>query len=121
MAESKRLKIYNLTKGRCFYCGCKLDIKYFHMDHFIPKQAGGKSKGNLVPCCHDCNLSKGSLPLDYFRDKIQGLLTETHHGRLIANYYGIKPTPIKFFFEEVDDGDIQNNINEFLDGQQGCR
>lgn len=117
---AKRETIYMITKGHCFYCGCDLDINDFHTDHFFPKQKGGKQKENLVPCCKDCNLCKSNLSLDEFRNKISGFVTNTHHGRMIAKYYRIQPKEIKFYFEGVTDGDIQNNINEFLDRQQGC-
>ena len=113
----KRETVYAITKGKCFYCGCELDIDDFHMDHFYPKQKGGKAKSNLVPCCRDCNLCKSNLSLEAFRLKISRFIKDTHHGRIISKYYGVADKPIRFFFEEVSDGDIQNNINELLDRQ----
>lgn len=121
MSERKRASVYKITKGKCFYCGCNLDKDNFHMDHFCSKQAGGRIKDNLVPCCPDCNLSKGAFPVEAFREKIQTMIVNTHCGRVISKYYRVKPKPIKFFFEETKDGDIQNNINELLDRQQGGR
>lgn len=92
-----------------------MDPNDFHMDHFFPKEKGGQRKKNLVPSCQDCNLSKSNLSIEEFRDKINRLIPDTHRGRMISKYYGVKKAPIKFFFEEVTDGDIQNNINELLD------
>lgn len=114
---SKRQNVFEMTHGRCFYCGCKLDAGNFHMDHFKAKVNGGKQKNNLVPSCPDCNIAKGDLDIEQFRVKIENMFNSTIHGRMIAKYYGVSHKPIKFFFEEVKSGTIQDNINEFLDGQ----
>lgn len=112
---ANRLKVFNSTNGKCYYCGCNLDYYCFHIDHFMPKSIGGKGGDNLVPACPDCNLAKGSLSIEDFRDKLQNIIYETHHGRLAAKYGFVTEKPIKFYFEEMDNGVIQNNINEFLD------
>ena len=113
----KRQKVFEMTNGRCFYCGCKLDAGNFHMDHFTAKTHGGKQKNNLVPACPDCNITKSDMTVEQFRVKIANMLTASMQGRMIAKYYGLERKPVKFFFEEVESGAIQNNINEFLDGQ----
>ena len=118
---AKRENIFSLTDGRCFYCGCKLDFGTFHLDHFFAKADGGKVKGNLVPACPDCNIQKSCLSVEEFRERIRYIATETHHGRLMRKYFVIPDAPVVFFFEGVEDGDIQNRINEFLDRQQGGR
>lgn len=42
--------------GCCAYCGKENPTT---LDHVIPKARGGSTtKGNLVACCGDCNLSK---------------------------------------------------------------
>lgn len=115
MADQSRRRIFNLTNGRCFYCGCKLDFENFHKDHFKAKSKGGKALNNLVPACPDCNIMKSNLGVDSFRKKLNELLHDNIHGRLIAKYYGINEKEIKFYFEEVVDGTVQNNINELLD------
>ena len=78
---------------------------------------GGKQKNNLVPACPDCNITKSDMSIEQFREKIENMLTSSMQGRMIAKYYGLERKPVKFFFEEVESGTIQNNINEFLDGQ----
>ena len=52
----------------CFYCGFLYDkdkiiqFKWKTKDHVIPKSKGGKNnKENIVLCCYNCNLQKGSL------------------------------------------------------------
>lgn len=116
----KRSRAYALTGGRCFYCGQPI-CQEFHLDHFNPKSKGGKNIDNLVPSCPDCNLYKSDLTIEQFREKISSSLTNSIHGRMLGKYYGIKPRQVKFFFEEVDDGDLQNHITELLDRQQGGR
>lgn len=45
--------------GLCHYCGRKFPVKKLTMDHIIPLSRGGRSdKGNLVPCCKECNTAK---------------------------------------------------------------
>ena len=55
--------------GLCHYCGKKLPAKELTMDHIVPIARGGKStKGNVVPCCGDCNTKKkSSLIMDWDR------------------------------------------------------
>ncbi|MGB5685921.1 MAG: HNH endonuclease [Candidatus Electrothrix sp.] len=45
--------------GTCHYCQHKFPVKELTMDHIIPLSRGGRStKGNLVPCCKECNTAK---------------------------------------------------------------
>ena len=47
------------ASGICHYCGRKVGIKNLTMDHVIPLSRGGRStKGNIVPCCKECNTAK---------------------------------------------------------------
>ena len=49
------------ASGICHYCGQHVGIKNLTMDHIIPLSRGGRSsKGNLVPCCKECNTRKKS-------------------------------------------------------------
>ena len=120
MSENTRKQIYDMTGGKCFYCGCVLDFDRFHLDHFNAKAYGGKAKGNLVPSCPDCNIYKGTDTVEGFRRKINRCLHDTIRGRMLRKYYGIEEREIKFYYEVVKDGAIQNNINEFLDGRKDC-
>ena len=44
--------------GLCAYCRVK---RANTIDHLKPRTAGGSDlRSNLVPCCHECNKSKGS-------------------------------------------------------------
>ncbi|ROQ93443.1 HNH endonuclease [Desulfosoma caldarium] len=51
-----------LAKGRCHYCGKAVSSKELTMDHVVPLVRGGRStKGNVVPCCKECNSKKKYL------------------------------------------------------------
>lgn len=102
---ANRKEIFNITKGKCAYCGCKLDINNFHIDHFVAKANGGKNKNNLLPSCCLCNLMKSNLTLEEFRKEIENLIyLDTGKVGLINKYYKIKAKKIKFYFEEMENG-----------------
>jgi len=51
-----------LDKGICHYCGRKFKPEELSMDHIVPVARGGRSvKGNIVPCCKECNNRKKYL------------------------------------------------------------
>jgi 5-methylcytosine-specific restriction protein A len=54
-------------KGVCYYCGCSIQPKELTMDHIVPIARGGKTtKGNVVPCCKECNNKKKQLlPMEW--------------------------------------------------------
>jgi 5-methylcytosine-specific restriction endonuclease McrA len=56
-----------LSKGMCHYCGRSVPPKELTMDHVVPLVRGGRStKGNVVPCCKECNTNKKSLlPMEW--------------------------------------------------------
>jgi CRISPR/Cas system Type II protein with McrA/HNH and RuvC-like nuclease domain len=48
--------------GRCHYCGRVVGSNELTMDHIVPVARGGRSsRGNVVPCCMDCNRQKQLL------------------------------------------------------------
>ena len=50
-----------LARGICHYCGRKFPASGLTMDHVVPVARGGtSSRGNVVPCCKDCNSAKGA-------------------------------------------------------------
>lgn len=101
ISENKRREIYNMTSGKCFYCGMELNFKDFHVDHFIAKSNGGKDKNNRVPACPDCNLIKSDKSLDEFRKEIEEAINKNARSRTIAKYYKLKPRKILFYFEKM--------------------
>ena len=55
-----------VQKGICHYCGRKFPPSELTMDHVVPLSRGGCStKGNIVPCCKECNNGKKyTMPVD---------------------------------------------------------
>lgn len=48
-----------LANGKCHYCNKTVPPDELTMDHVLPISRGGKStKGNIVPCCKECNNQK---------------------------------------------------------------
>lgn len=86
--------------GLCGYCRCN---RATTLDHIKPKSKGGDSRrGNLLPCCLECNHSKGSEPwLVWFQR--QSFYNETAK-ELIEEWISNK----RFIEEELGDGSTHN-------------
>jgi 5-methylcytosine-specific restriction endonuclease McrA len=56
-----------LAKGVCHYCTRPTPPRELTMDHMVPIARGGRStKGNVVPCCKECNTAKKQLlPMEW--------------------------------------------------------
>lgn len=66
-SEEIREKVWCITIGRCFYCNEDIDRDNFHVDHIVPKAAGGPDHlSNYVPACARCNSSKSDKPFAEF-------------------------------------------------------
>ena len=51
-----------LAKGVCHYCRNTFPPEELTMDHLVPVVRGGRSnRGNVVPCCKECNNAKKYL------------------------------------------------------------
>lgn len=63
-----------IAAGKCHYCGKTFSPGELTMDHVLPLSRGGKStKGNIVPCCKDCNNDKKFLtPAEMIMKKLEG-------------------------------------------------
>ncbi len=62
-----------LAKGICHYCGGKFKPSELTMDHIVPVARGGRSvRGNVVPCCKECNNEKKYLtPAEMILKKLE--------------------------------------------------
>jgi len=62
-----------VAAGVCHYCGKKFPSEELTMDHIVPLSRGGRSvKGNVVPCCKECNTRKKyDTPVDMLLKKIE--------------------------------------------------
>ncbi|WP_339194323.1 HNH endonuclease signature motif containing protein [Paenibacillus sp. FSL P4-0176] len=119
--NKKRKAIYDKTGGRCFYCGSQLGEKGWHADHVEAIRRDWWTDtcinphldhdDNKVPACASCNLQKGPLTIEQFREKIADFvksLNSYHNQYIVAKRYGlvqetevIKPL---FWFERVGEG-----------------
>lgn len=63
-----------LAEGICRYCRQHFKPAELTMDHVVPVIRGGKSaKGNVVPCCKECNnKKKHMLPIEWM-EYLEGL------------------------------------------------
>lgn len=70
-----------LNGFRCCYCGCKMlrhqtapSFQVFSIDHYIPFAAGGdNATENIVFCCHSCNIVKGTMTGDTFKELLKNI------------------------------------------------
>lgn len=59
MRPGLRFKVLTRDNYTCRYCGAKAPDVKLHVDHVVPKSAGGRDElGNLVTACQACNLGK---------------------------------------------------------------
>ena len=67
----ERDSVWNMTGGRCVYCGVQTNRERFgtfQVDHVIPVSFGGTNDPkNLVPACKSCNASKAYYTVEEFR------------------------------------------------------
>lgn len=120
-----RQRIFQKFNGHCAYCGIVLKIKDMHVDHIHPKNKAHFYKSeamreefhltgrnvhsldNLNPSCPSCNIYKGSLTLDQFRDYLQRqpeIQSRKPMVRLCKRFKIIEFNlqPIKFYFETAE-------------------
>jgi 5-methylcytosine-specific restriction endonuclease McrA len=58
--------------GCCRYCFAPLTVKTSTADHRRPRANGGtNARRNIVACCLDCNMTKGSMPVLAFTRAIK--------------------------------------------------
>lgn len=113
-----RRKVYELTNGRCAYCGRPLDYNDFHVDHIIPKKRGGAtySYKNLFASCPECNLFKRDMTLEEFRTNLARLPYTNKKTMLFFNHIAnkfmsisdLEDFEVEFYFEKLGlkEGDL---------------
>lgn len=128
MKKSDRQKIFDMTVGRCAYCGCDLG-RGWHVDHV--KALGRNSRydkekrkfvhdgtcnfpendhqDNYLPSCPSCNITKSGASVEDFRGYIGrtiDIMNQKHYAAYrFAKKFGLineTPKPIVFYFETID-------------------
>lgn len=66
-----------LGQGKCYYCKRRVHPGELTMDHKVPVVRGGRStRGNVVPCCKECNSKKKYLLPSEWQAYLEGRLEE---------------------------------------------
>ena len=62
------LRLFVEQNGLCTYCGKKLELTDYHVDHNIPLAKGGSNGSeNICLCCPPCNLHKHTMTGEEYR------------------------------------------------------
>ena len=65
------------ARGVCHYCRRRIPARELTMDHVVSIARGGRSvRGNVVPCCKDCNSRKNHLLPSEWQDYLDALAVE---------------------------------------------
>ena len=111
----ERQAIYNLTGGRCAYCGQELAFRDMQVDHVVPLHLGGADEAfNMFPACRSCNHYKHTLTVEQFRQEVSkapNRLMRYDTAYRLAVRFGLlelNRKPVTFYFErkegDSDDG-----------------
>ncbi|TET56939.1 MAG: HNH endonuclease [Promethearchaeota archaeon] len=122
--EARKIKIWEKTQGKCYYCGKILMINLndgknhaaWTMDHVTPKTKGGTNTlDNLVPCCSECNQTKNDKDKEEYRFDIIMEMSRAMWGNECTEIiYGILTKEVanqlelvepKFYFEKIKGDD----------------
>lgn len=123
----KRIFVYNKYGGRCAYCGCLIDLKKMTVDHIRPKRTyfmGDRNEipeylpddlRNLNPSCFSCNVRKGTLIIEQFRQELEQQTTRLKRDsapyRLCLKYGIITEdnSGVVFYFEKFEKETSEKN------------
>lgn len=107
-----REKVFNKFAGHCSYCGCKIELKKFQVDHFWPQFLKHLEPGqdnnrfeNLMPSCAKCNNFKTGMRPEVFRQElskqVERLKKNAQFNRALRfKQIEIWEKPIIFYFEK---------------------
>ena len=108
LSKKVRQDVLNKTKGRCAYCGCHLENR-FYVDHIEPlaSDQGTNEISNLFASCFHCNSFKMTFRLEEFRREMQMQANRAFkysRNFRMAEKFGIvqiTEKPIEFYFEKI--------------------
>lgn len=74
LTPTDRRSVYNLTGGRCAYCGQELAFRDMQVDHVVPLHLGGADEAfNMFPACRSCNHYKRGMDLERWRAQLEAI------------------------------------------------
>jgi hypothetical protein len=103
-----RHAVYAKYNNNCAYCGNRLEFKDMQVDHFVPKTKfqgeGADELENLMPSCKECNMDKGNMLIDEWRERLHNASETVKSSKILAsalkfNMIEIKPFDGKFYYE----------------------
>ncbi|KWF83482.1 HNH endonuclease [Burkholderia cepacia] len=132
LTKEQRARLRQKYDGRCAYCGTQLPDRW-HGDHVDPvvravettrdseghwRLVSGSPRhperdveSNYMPSCPPCNISKGAMDLEQWRQWLAGhvaSLNAYHPIYRLAKVYGLiqeTGAPVVFYFERHPDSD----------------
>jgi 5-methylcytosine-specific restriction endonuclease McrA len=77
----EKLQMAYLNGFGCCYCGRKMEVQQpypnldvFSFDHYNPLADGGDNNiDNIVFCCHSCNMTKGTINGDTYKELLESI------------------------------------------------
>lgn len=102
LTSYRRDKVFKMFDGFCAYCGKKLDYLNFNCDHKVAYiKTQDNSLHNLFPSCPQCNMIKGTMDIEEFRNALQTRVMKGVAGHILTEYYRFSPTRVSFYFETL--------------------
>lgn len=79
LPKAERKAVWDKSGGVCWYCGEALPERGWHADHAEPVlripgrmiRAHNDTVENTVPACRSCNLFKGGMGVETFREQLE--------------------------------------------------
>ena len=112
LTPTDRRSVYNLTGGRCAYCGQELAFRDIQVDHVVPLHLGGADEAfNMFPACRSCNHYKRGMELERWRAQLEAipatLARDCYTYRQGVRFGLVKPVPqkVEFYFEKISKAD----------------
>lgn len=109
LSMDERRTVYDLTGGRCAYCGESITFEDMQVDHVVPLRKGGADTlQNMLPACRSCNHYKSTLTVEQFRQSVArmpAVLERDSSTYRTAVRFGLVwplPKPVTFYFEQCE-------------------
>lgn len=112
LTPAERRTVYNMTGGKCAYCGTPMSFSDMQVDHVVPLHQGGADEPfNMFPACRSCNHYKRGMSLEKWRAQLEAipatLERDCYTYRQGVRFGLVVPAPhtVEFYFERVSKGE----------------